>query len=72
MTTKQQQSEEMMVDYSKWTMIRIRKETHKGLIDLAKYGDSMSDVIEMLLESYHENKGKSSSTSTSKDKVIKK
>jgi hypothetical protein len=67
MTTKQQQSEEMMVDYSKWNMIRIRKETHKGLIDLAKYGDSMSDVIDMLLESYHENKGKSS-----KDKVIKK
>ena len=55
MTIKQQQSEEMMVDYSKWTMIRIRKETHKGLIDLAKYGDSMSDVIDVLLEFYHAN-----------------
>ena len=52
MTIKQQQSEEIMVDYSKWTMIRIRKTTHKELIDLAKYGDSMSDVIDVLLESY--------------------
>jgi 5-methylcytosine-specific restriction endonuclease McrA len=52
-------------------MIRIRKDIHKGLIDLAKYGDSMSDVIDMLLESYHENKGKSTSTST-KEKGIKK
>jgi hypothetical protein len=70
MTTKQQQSEEMiMVDYSKWTMIRIRKETHKGLIDLAKYGDSMSDVIDHLLEFYHENKGKIEKT---KEKGTKK
>jgi predicted CopG family antitoxin len=33
-------------------MIRVREDTHKELVRLAKYGDVMSDIIDKLLTSY--------------------
>ena len=39
-------------------MIRVRESTHKELVKLAKYGDAMSDIIDQLLETYHNNNSK--------------
>ena len=49
-------------------MIRVRESTHKELVKLAKYGDAMSDIIDQLLETYHNN----SKTKDDKIKSTKK
>ena len=41
-----------------FTTIRIAKETHKKLVAVGEYGDSMDDIINRLIETYKKSKPK--------------
>ena len=45
----------MTITTTKTKLIRVNKEIHNELIKIGTYGDSMSDIIQKLLESYQQN-----------------
>jgi predicted CopG family antitoxin len=42
----------------RWKMIRISEELHEELAKIGHYGDSMGDIIKMLLDHYNKDKSK--------------